>query len=419
MPRLSNRPPQMTRYSGNKARVCLHGKYHYLGLWGSEKAKAKYNALIEQWRKDQAAEQTPIGDRYLVAELTADYIAHLREYFGAGHNRATSIIPVIKRFGLHFGEMWTDEFRPRHLEQARDIWIKRRCSRVYINRAAKDIVRCFQWGVTKDKVPAGVCGRPSRPYPSLALGRYGVREALGIKPVPLDVVAATLPFLPEKVADMARLQLLTGCRPHEIMRLTPGEIDRSGDVWRYTPAKHKNAWRKKTRTIHFGPQAQRLLAKYLFQGPTEPCFTTKFGTAYARDGYAQEIGRGVRRANKHRQQEAEKAGTATYEKVMHWTPGQLRHTKATRVAEDEEPRSGPCDSRSLEQRRHADLRRDERGTCDRAGSHDGLKRIPRISRCAYCSRKPPSCRNCYTSVTCANGWFTQPRSPDGAGSHTK
>ena len=27
MPRLSNRPPQMTRYSGNKARVCLHGKY--------------------------------------------------------------------------------------------------------------------------------------------------------------------------------------------------------------------------------------------------------------------------------------------------------------------------------------------------------------------------------------------------------
>ena len=53
--------------------------------------------------------------------------------------------------------------------------------------------------------------------------------------------------------------------------------------------------------------------------------------AYARDGYAQEIGRGVRRANKHRQHEAEQAGTATYAKVTHWTPGQLRHTKATEL----------------------------------------------------------------------------------------
>ncbi len=97
MPRLSNRPPRMTRYSENKARVSLHGKYHYLGLWGSEKAKAKYNLLMEQWRKDLEADQTAICDRYLVAELTADYIAHLREYFGAGHNRATSITSIIKR----------------------------------------------------------------------------------------------------------------------------------------------------------------------------------------------------------------------------------------------------------------------------------------------------------------------------------
>ena len=179
-----------------------------------------------------------------MAELTADYVAHLRDYFGSGHNRATSVIPVIRRFGLHFGDLWTDEFRPRHLEQARDVWIKRGCSRTYINRTAKDIVRCFQWGVTKDKVPAGVW-QALQAVPSLALGRYDVREAPQVKPVQIDVVDATLPFLSEKVADMARLQLLTGCRPNEIVRLTPGEIDRSGDVWRYTPTKHKNAWRKK------------------------------------------------------------------------------------------------------------------------------------------------------------------------------
>lgn len=72
MPRLTNRPPQMSRYAGDKARVSIGGKYHFLGRWGSEKAKAKYNRLISKWRQENEQQGTAVSDRYLIAELTAD-----------------------------------------------------------------------------------------------------------------------------------------------------------------------------------------------------------------------------------------------------------------------------------------------------------------------------------------------------------
>ena len=338
MPRLSNRPPQMRRYAGDKARVSLHGKYHYLGKWGSEAARAAYHRLIEQWRQERALADVPTAARCLVAELAADYIEHLQRYFGRGHNRATSIVPVIKRFGLHFGDLWADEFRPRHLEEAREIWIARKCCRGYVNRAAQDIVRCFQWGVTKDKVPAAVWQSLQAVSP-IARGRYGLPEAPAVTAVELDVVDATLPELPAQVADMVRIQLLTGCRPNEIMRMRPGEIDRDGDVWRYRPTLHKNAWRSKPRTVYLGPQAQALLTPYLLRPANQCCFLTGAGKPYARGGYRQVIRRAVERINARRvpaageQKGSPNLGEANAEVVLlpHWAPNQLRHAKATEL----------------------------------------------------------------------------------------
>lgn len=326
MPRLKNRIPKMCRYGGDKARVKIDGVSHYLGQWDSPEADAAYRAKIRQWRAAQKVQQIAVNDRVLVSELAADYTEHIQAYYGPGHNRATSIAPIIKRFGEHFASMWTDEFRPRHLELARNIWVKRKCCRTYINRATQEIVRCFAWGVTKDKVPADVW-QALQAVPSLALGRYEVREAPDVQPVPISVVDATLPSLPDVVADMVRVQLLSGCRPNEIMRLSPGQIDRTGDVWKYTPVRHKNAWRKKTRTVYFGPQAQAILLKYLVRPDSQCCFLTEHGEPFARGGYRQVIRRAVQRINAQRVKDAP-AG-ADVELLPHWVPGQLRHTAAT------------------------------------------------------------------------------------------
>jgi hypothetical protein len=44
-----------------------------------------------------------------------------------------------------------------------------------------------------------------------------------------------------------------------------GEIDRSGDVWAYTPASHKNAHRGHARTIYIGRRGRDVLAPFLLK----------------------------------------------------------------------------------------------------------------------------------------------------------
>ena len=71
-----------------------------------------------------------------------------------------------------------------------------------------------------------------------------------------------LPLLPEPVAAMVELQLLTGMRPGEVVLMRMSDVDRSGDVWLYTPEEHKNAWRGKERKVYLGPKAQEILRRF-------------------------------------------------------------------------------------------------------------------------------------------------------------
>ena len=81
------------------------------------------------------------------------------------------------------------------------------------------------------------------------------RETPGVTCIDDAVVYATLPYLPEVVADMVRLQRLTGARPGEICSLRPCDLDRSSDVWLYSPCEHKTEHHEKERVIVVGPQA--------------------------------------------------------------------------------------------------------------------------------------------------------------------
>ena len=64
-------------------------------------------------------------------------------------------------------------------------------------------------------------------------------ESAPILPVADAVVDATLPHLGAIVADMIRLQRLTGCRPGEVCVVRPCDVDTSCDIWVYRPESHK------------------------------------------------------------------------------------------------------------------------------------------------------------------------------------
>ena len=90
-----------------------------------------------------------------------------------------------------------------------------------------------------------------------------------------------------------------------------GEVDRTGDVWRYTVgAANKNRHRGKKQVYYLGPKAVAALRPYL-EGvaPADRVF------AVGRMAYASAIAQAAVRA-----------------KVEPWAPHQLRHALATEVA---------------------------------------------------------------------------------------
>ena len=74
---------------------------------------------------------------------------------------------------------------------------------------------------------------------------------------------ATLPHLPRHVRGLVQFMLLTGCRPEEACRLRLCEVDTSGPVWVYSPARHKCAWRGHARHLGIGPKAQAQLREFI------------------------------------------------------------------------------------------------------------------------------------------------------------
>jgi integrase len=72
---------------------------------------------------------------------------------------------------------------------------------------------------------------------------------------------------------MVDLQRATGMRPGEVCIVRPADIDRSGDVWEYRPADHKNANRELDRVVYIGPRGQAVLRPYLLREAESFCFS--------------------------------------------------------------------------------------------------------------------------------------------------
>lgn len=142
--------------------------------------------------------------------------------------------------------------------------------------------------------------------------RHG-RETAPIPPVSDKLVEQTLPHLSAQIADMVRIQRLTGMRPSELVIMRTPDIDRSREVWLYTPQDHKNKHRGKSRNIYIGPKAQALLAPYLLKAE-DFLFPSGRAERYTPDSYRRVVHRACKR---HR--------------LTKWSPHQLRKAAPTQV----------------------------------------------------------------------------------------
>ena len=191
------------------------------------------------------------------------------------------------------------------------------------------------------------------------------------------MVEAVRPYVSRQVWAMIELQCLTGARPGEVLIMRTADLNTSGEIWEYTPDRHKTEHHEHTRTIFIGPQA-KVRAKAVAEdrprrvpvqsgggrggaqrrkaeqrkSPRWPSHEQHQarkkavrhrkarGNCYTPAAYRRAIARACDRAFPHPASSAikkkdltpdQRRELAAWRKAHRWHPHQLRHSAATRI----------------------------------------------------------------------------------------
>jgi integrase len=280
MPKLTNRLPKYRHHKASgQAVLTLGGFDHYLGVYGTEASKQAYQRKLTEWlssHKPGTGKPTG-GSDYTIDEIFVRYWAHVETYYvkdgqptGEQHALRSALTPLINLYG----PTPADDFGPLELKAVRESMIKQGLSRRLINQRINRIRRMFKWAV-ENAYLAPVVLHGLQAVSPLKRGRCAAPDRPPVRPLPEDVLEATIKHMPAEVAAMARLQWHTGMRPGEVVIMRTRDIDRTGSVWRYQPASHKTQHHGIERVIPIGPKAQAILTPFLRDDGEEFLFSPR------------------------------------------------------------------------------------------------------------------------------------------------
>jgi integrase len=314
------RPPSYRLHKASgQAVVTIDRKDHYLGLYGTGESRLRYERLITAWMQGETAppREPDSSNDLTVAELCAQYLKYASTYYtkdGEETSELQNVRRSIRALRETFASLPAKDFSPLKLEAVRDRLVADGLSRVNCNRYTGIAARIFRYAVAKELVPPGLA-HGLEAVKALARGRgCKAHETEPVLPVDNETVERTMPFLSEQTQAMVKLQLVTAMRPAELVSMRTSELDRSGPVWVYRPAHHKNEHHSKSRVIPIGPRARLLLAPWLQADPDKFIFGSRQGGGVSVTAYRFRIHLGC-----------DKAG------IDRWNPNQLRHSGATRI----------------------------------------------------------------------------------------
>lgn len=249
------------------------------------------------------------------------------------------------------GSQLAKDVGPKRMKMIREEMVAKGWTRNFINDQFQRLVRMFRWAASEEMIPASVSDA-MKTIEGLRKGRSKAKESKIVHPVDDADVESTIEHLPQVVADMVAVQRLTGCRPGELCIMRPCDINKSGPVWLFQPAKHKTEHHGHSRTIAIGPKAQFILLRYLARGAEDYCFQPRDSEAKRRAAVSADritpLNCGNRLGAKRVEQPLRKPGecysvdsyrraitrAAKKANVAHWTPHRLRHTAATEVRKE-------------------------------------------------------------------------------------
>jgi integrase len=349
MPTLHQALPKYRKHKASgQAVVTLSGRDHYLGPHGTKASRLEYDRLVAEWlvcgRRPPASKES-----LSVSEVALLYWRFAKSYYRK-HSEPTSELDYV-RLSLRplrklYGKSLAAEFGPLALKAIQQHLINAGLTRGGINGRIERLKRLFRWAVSEELVPASVIWGLNS-VPGLRRGRTNAKESPPVLPVPDAIIDATLPFLPPTVADMVRLQRLTGARPGEVCQLRPCDLDRTKDIWSFRPASHKTQHHERTRVVFFGPKAQAILAPYLLRDTQAHCFSPaeseRRRRAQRRSQRVSKIRPSQRSRRKFNPQRSphDRYDERAYRRAIHracdkaeiprWSPNRIRHTAATQI----------------------------------------------------------------------------------------
>ena len=278
MPRLTNAFPKYRKHrASGQAVVTIAGRDCYLGPHSTKASKLEYDRLINEWLASgrPSTPATSTTSDLTINELLVRYWTFAELHYqkdGKPTSEQDEIRQSLRVLKEWYGKTPVAEFGPLALKALRVKMIQSNLSRGVINNRIGKIKRVFRWAVSEQLAPASLM-HALEAVMGLQKGRTKAREAEPVKPVDDATVQATLPHLSLVVADMIRFQRLTGSRPQDVCNLRPCDIDKTGDVWLYSPEHHKNEHHGKSRVIAIGPKAQDVLRPYLLRAEEACCFS--------------------------------------------------------------------------------------------------------------------------------------------------
>ena len=241
----------------------------YLGAWPenplppSREVREAFRAAVARLALGGTEDASPTSICAMtVAELVAQFIQWAEVRYDSpseAKRMALALRPVLSLYA----DQPAASFGPKRLQEVQKLLAKQGRTRQGINMACGFIRQCFAWGVSQELLKFEQLGA-LRSVQSLRFGAIAAPESPPREAAPLADVEATLLELSPTIAAMVRLQMLTGCRPAEVCKLSMAEIDRADSAcWVYRPEHHKMAHLGRHRAVPLLSDAMELLRPFL------------------------------------------------------------------------------------------------------------------------------------------------------------
>ena len=357
---MPSRPYKIPSYRLHKpsglAVVRLNGRDIYLGKHGTEASQEAYHRHIAEWLasgQNPTKNSVPMSQSYVIDLSINDLILafwrhaqkHYRQPDGTQGGELSIMRDALRPLRKLYGRTSALNFGPLALRAVQQEMVKSGLCRTTINARINRIRRVFRWAVGVELLPASV-HQALQAVPGLQRGRCDAQEPETIKPVPIEHVEASQPFMPRPVAAMVRIQRLTGCRTEDVLTMRGCDLIPGDLTWEYRPEVHKNSWRGQERVVVLGPQAQAIVKEFLtpdLQGFLfKPCDAVE--DARARRRATRKTSRTpieLARGRKSKWQVRDRYTRRSYRQAIiracekagapAWTPLRLRHTRGTEI----------------------------------------------------------------------------------------